>query len=90
MAINMTVDLGQVIFALAALTTAIFPVLSWLASKRNAKNLETVKAKVDAVHEQGNSTAIRMEEMAHSSGLAQGNLEGRAQQTAERKEEERR
>ncbi len=61
--------------------------MSWLASRRNAAKLANVEAKVDAVHVQGNSTALRMEAMAKATGVAEGNLAGRIEQTAERKAE---
>lgn len=93
--ITMTIDLGQVLFGLAAFATAIFPILSWLASKRNAKNIATVTAKVDAVaavadatHIATNSLSERTEGLARAAGVAEGNLQGREQQTAERKAEE--
>ncbi len=84
---NITIDLGQVLFGLAALATAVFPILSWRASRRNEKNIAKVNEKVDVVHDLTNSNTIRMESLAHTAGLAQGNLEGRAEQTLERQKE---
>jgi hypothetical protein len=85
--VNITFDVGQALFGLAALATAIFPILSWLSSRRNAKEIAKVDAKVDAVHVQGNSNAIRMEALAREAGEGAGNRKGREEQTAERKAE---
>ncbi len=91
---NVTIDAGQVLFGMAALATAIFPILSWLASRRNAKHIARVDAKADAnkatlerVEATTNGLAKRSEDRAHDAGLAQGNLQGRSEQTAERKAE---
>ena len=43
--------------------------------------------KIKEVHKLTNSLATRTEALARSTGLAEGNLEGRQQQTAERKAE---
>jgi hypothetical protein len=41
--------------------------------------------KIKEVHKLTNSLATRTEALAHSTGLAEGNLAGRIEQTAERK-----
>ena len=87
MNINFTLDVGQMLFGLAALATAIFPILSWLRSRKNSEDIAKVDAKVDAVHVQGNSNALRMEALAREAGVSEGNLQGREEQTAERKAE---
>ena len=88
MNINFTLDVGQILFGLAALATAIFPILSWLRSRKNSEDIAKVDAKVDAVHVQGNSNALRMEALAREAGEGAGNRKGREEQTAERKAEE--
>lgn len=45
--------------------------------------------KIEQVHKLTNSLATRAEALAHSTGLAEGNIEGRKEQTAERNEEKK-
>lgn len=70
-------EIAQIIVAAATFVTALGGVL---ISLRNTR-------KIDEVHKQGNSTALRTEALARAAGVSEGNLAGRAEQTAERKEE---
>lgn len=66
--------IAAIILALATLVTSVGGVIIGLRNSR----------KIAEVHTLTNSMATRAEALAKKTGLAEGNLQGRAQQTAER------
>lgn len=83
-----TIDTGsiaQIILALATLVTAMGGVIIGII---NSAKIERSDKKIDQVHEQGNSNLQQMRTMATALGMAEGNLTGRSEQTAERRLDE--
>ncbi len=70
-------EIAQIVVAVATLVTALGGVIVGIRNTR----------RIEEVHRTTNSLATRTEALARSTGMAEGNLEGRKEQTAERKEE---
>lgn len=77
---------------IALIITAIGTLLTAMATAASivmqAINQRATDRKLQGLHEQGNSNAERMQALARQAGLKEGNLQGRAEQTAEREAEE--
>lgn len=71
-------DIALIITAAGTLVSALASGAAVLVSSINQR-------KINEVHRQGNSNALRMEAMARSAGTAEGNLQGRTEQTEERR-----
>lgn len=67
-------EIAQILIALATLVTAVGGVIIGVRNTREIKE----------VHKTTNSLAERTEGLARSAGMAEGNLQGRTEQTAER------
>ncbi len=84
---TVTIDVAQIILAAGTLLTAVGSLATVMIglrngriSRENANNIADTKAKVEEGHLKLNGVAERAEEAAR----AVGNLQGRAEQTAER------
>jgi uncharacterized YccA/Bax inhibitor family protein len=77
---------GDIALIIGALGTFVTSLVTAFVTLRNSRSVAVLQAKVEQVHDTTNSLAERAERLAKESGLAQGNLQGRAEQTAERKE----
>ena len=80
-------DLEGVALIITAAGTLLTATATAASIIMTALNQRANSQKLDALHVQGNSNAIRMEALAREAGVSEGNLQGREEQTAERKAE---
>lgn len=80
-------DLTELVNALGPLFVALTSLIAAIASSTAVLVGWLNRRGIKAVHEQGNGTAERTTALAMHAGLTQGNLEGRAEQTEERRVE---
>lgn len=81
-------DLTELVNALGPLFLALTSLIGAVASCVTVALGYLNRRGIKAVHEQGNGTAATAQALALHAGLTQGNLEGRAEQTEERRVEE--
>jgi hypothetical protein len=84
-------ELGPLVSELTGLLTTVGICVTVALGIVNRRSIQagtrqsaTNTQKLDAVHEQGNATLHNTAVLAMRAGVAEGNLEGRAQQTKER------
>lgn len=79
-------EVALIITAIGTLLTAMATAASIVMQEMNRR--ETSR-RLQGLHEQGNSNLQQMQRIARAAGIAEGNLQGRAEQTAEREAEEK-
>lgn len=78
--------IALIITAIGTLLTAMATAASIVMQEMNRR--ETSR-RLQGLHDQGNSNLQQMQRIARAAGIAEGNLQGRAEQTAEREAEEK-
>lgn len=82
-------DFAGIALIITAIGTLITAMAAAAGIVMQAINKREIDRKLAGLHDQGNSNLQQMQRIARAAGIAEGNLQGRAEQTAEREAEEK-